>query len=96
MRSTWFFCRYILQTFLIFYPFYSNEGDNPANEDEDDDVYAFDFFLLSFFFFFSYLGLCSIEITPPPTPSPVKMAGGKKRSMAFHESDNEDDVFVPR
>lgn len=46
--------------------------------------------------FFSYLRVHSIEITPPPTPTPVKVAGGKKRSMAIHESDDDDDVFVPR
>jgi hypothetical protein len=68
---------------------------NPAKDgdDDDDDVYAFYFFSS---IFFSYICLHSIEITPPPTPSPVKRASGKKRSMAFHESDDEEDVFVPR
>jgi len=38
----------------------------------------------------------SVEITPPPTPSPVKGSGGKKRAIAVNDSDDSEDVFVPR
>jgi hypothetical protein len=86
----------IMANFSYFY-FYSTgkEVDNhPHTDQEDDEVLVAPTSLSSTFF--SYLYFPSIEITPPPTPSPVKVAVGKKRSMAAYESDDDKDVFVPR